>query len=144
MVMPPGDGLVAPPAGGPSQREREPGAADQPGGGLGGEPGQPGGLGGGQLDQAGARRARLPAAGRDGRVAEGDAQVSVVSVAVVVTGAAGGRGACGGRQLEQAAQVVADGYLAELGEGGQGGVPGRPRPRCGPGTGPSRARPCPF
>jgi len=47
-----------------------------------GEAGEPGGLGDGQLDGGDAGWARLPAAGRDGRVAEGYLQVSVANVAV--------------------------------------------------------------
>ena len=62
MVVPASDGLVAPAAGGPAQRERETGAGDQSAGGLLGQAGQPGSLGDGQLDEAGAGRAWLAAA----------------------------------------------------------------------------------
>ena len=80
-------------------------------------------------------RAGLAGVGGDGRVAEGYAQVSVVDVGVgVAAGAAGGAAGAGcGRQLDQAAQGVADGGVAELGEGGQGGVPADGVP--GPGLG---------
>ena len=67
-------------AAGPAQREGEPGAGDQPGGVVRGQAGEPGGLGDRQPDRGDAGRAGLPAAGRDGRVAEGDLQVSVADV----------------------------------------------------------------
>ena len=139
--MPPGAGLVAAPPPGPAQAEGEAGAGDQPGGVLPGQAFDAGGLGDGEPDRGDAGRAGLPAAGGDGRVAERDAQVSaadvVLAVAAVVTAAAGG----GVREGDVAAQVVADRCLPQLRQGGQGGVPGRPRPRRGPGTGPSRVRP---
>ena len=126
MVVPAGGGLVAPAAGGPAQGEGEAGAGDQPGGCLRGQAVQPGGLGGGQPD---GDDAGLPAVGWHGRVTEGNRQVSVVHVvAVVWTGAfAGGSGACG-RELDAAVQAVADGGVAELGHGGQGGMPADPVP----------------
>ena len=71
--------------------------------------------------------------GGDGRVAERDAQVSVAGlVPVVVSAAVVSAAVCGsavvaaggrGREGDVAAQGVADGGVAELGEGGQGGVP---------------------
>ena len=108
-----------------------------------GQPGEPGGLGDRQPDQAQPARAGLAGVGGHGRVAEGDAQVSVIGISVGV--AAGCRRAgSGGRQLDQAAQGVADRDAAELGEGGQRGVPagGVPGPHLS--TGPSQARPFPF
>jgi hypothetical protein len=45
VVVPAGGGLVASPSQRPAQDEREPGAGDQPGGGLPGQCGEPGGLG---------------------------------------------------------------------------------------------------
>src|SRR6266568_8322633 len=85
----PGGGLVQPSPQRPAQREGQAGAADQPCGVLAGEAGEPGGLGNGQLDGGDAGRAGLPAAGRDGRVADGYLQVSVADVAVAGRGAAG-------------------------------------------------------
>jgi len=130
VVVPSGGGLVAPSAGGPAQGEGEPGAGDQPGGGLRGQAGQPRGLGDRQPDGAEAGRARLAAADGHRSVAEGDLQVGVVNVIAGVRGravASGGGGACGG-EAGAAAQGVADGGLVELGEGGQGGVPADPVP----------------
>jgi hypothetical protein len=119
---------VAPSAGGPAQGEGEPGAGDQPGGCLRGQAGQPRGLGDRQPDGAEAGRAGLPAADGHRRVAEGNPQVGVVDViAAVRGGAVAGSGVCGG-ELDVAAQGVADGGLAELGEGGQGGVAADPVP----------------
>ena len=140
--MPAGAGLVAAPPPGPAQAEGEAGAGDQPGGVLPGQAFDAGGLGNGELDRADAGRAGLPAAGGDGRVAERDAQVSaaevVFAVAAVITAAAGG----GVREGDVAAQVVADSCLPQLRQGGQGGVPGRPRARPWPGPGPSPGGPC--
>jgi hypothetical protein len=79
VVVPAGGGLVPSPAGGPAQREGEPGAGDQPGGVVRGQAGEPGGLGDRQPDRGDAGRAGLPAAGRDGGVAERDLQVSVLT-----------------------------------------------------------------
>ena len=59
------------------QREGEADAGDQPGGVLPGEAGEPGGLGDRQLDGGDAGRA---AADRDGRVTEGNQQVSVADM----------------------------------------------------------------
>ena len=117
----------------------EAGAGDEPGGVLPGQAFDAGGLGDGEPDRGDAGRAGLPAAGGNGRVAERDAQVSAADVAVVATAVVA---ACagGGREGDVAAQVVADGCLPQLGDGGQGGVPAEPRPRRGPGTGPSPGR----
>ena len=117
----------------------EAGAGDEPGGVLPGQAFDAGGLGDGEPDRGDAGRAGLPAAGGNGRVAERDAQVSAAGVAVV---AAAVVAACagGGREGDVAAQVVADRCLPQLGDGGQGGVPAEPRPRRGPGTGPSPGR----
>ena len=124
VVVPAGGCLVLPSPGGPAQREGEAGAGDQPGGVLRGEAGEAGGLGDRQPDGGDARRAGLPAAGGDGRVAEGDLQVSVGDIGVVDGGAAVVRVlAGGGGQLDGAAQGASDGGGPELGEGGQGGVP---------------------
>ena len=84
---------------------------------LAGEADQPGGLGDGELDRADAGRAWLSGPGGDGRVAEGDAQVSadgLLLLLLILLGA--GRG----REGDVAAQGVADGGMTELGEGGQG------------------------
>src|SRR6266852_4687107 len=96
VVVPSGAGLVPAPPPGPAQVEGEAGAGDAAGG-----------LGDGEPEGADAGRAGLPGPGGDGRVAERDAQVSVVSlvpavapavivpVAVfesVVVAAGGGRG----------------------------------------------------
>ena len=124
-----GGGLVASAAGGPAQGKGKAGAGDQAGGGLG----RPGGS---------AVRSRRPiagwgrcGAGRAGRRRRapvrrrGNAQVIIVNVVAAAGGgaAAGGSGACGGG-LDAAVQGVADGGLAELGEGGQSGVPADPVP----------------
>ena len=128
MVVPAGNSLVPSSPGGPAQGEREPGPADQPGGVLPGQGGEPGGFGDGQLDGADVLGAALPGAGGDGCVAERDTQVSVLDLSVARAGVqvaglavavAGGRGGKG----DNAGQGVADGDLAELGEGGQRGVP---------------------
>src|SRR5260370_28403892 len=86
--MPAGGGRVQPPRERPAEREGQAGAGDQPGGVLPGEAGEPGGLGERQLDGGDPWRAGLPAAIRDGRVAEGYLQVSVADVAVASRGAA--------------------------------------------------------
>ena len=91
-----------------------------------------------------AGRAGLPAAGRDGRVAEGYLQVSVADVAVGRGGVGVVVAVAGGREGDAAGQRAADGGGPELGQGGQGGMPADRRPRCGPGTGPSRTRPFRF
>ena len=125
MVMPAGDSLVAPSAGGPAQGEGEQGAGDQRGAHLRGQAGQSRGLGDREPDGAEAGRAGLAAAGGHRRVAEGYSQVSVAYRGVVAgSGAAvaGGDG-CGGQEPGEAADGVADGDAAELGERGQGGVP---------------------
>ena len=59
-------------------------------------------------------------ADRDGRVGEGNQQVSVADIAVVrgVAGVVPGAG-----ELDVAGECVADGGGPELGQGGQGGVP---------------------
>ena len=110
MVVPPGGGLVPPAPGGPAQPERQAGRGEQPGRPVGGQAGEPGGLGDRQPDQAGPARAGLAGVGGDGRVAEGDAQVSVVhvSVGVAVAGcalalSAGGRSIRPHRALRMAA-----------------------------------------
>ena len=107
----------------PAEREGQAGAGDQPGGVLPGEAGEPGGLGERQLDGGDPWRAGLPAAIRDGRVAEGYLQVSVADVAVASRGAARMVLAVAGGEGDAAGQRAADGAGAELGEGGQGGVP---------------------
>src|SRR5487761_521153 len=123
VVVPAGGGLVPPPPGRPAQREGEPGAGDQPCGVVRGQAGEPGGLGDRQPDRGDAGGAGLPAAGRDGGVAERDLQVSVADLviaarrAAAVTSAAGGGG-----QGDAAGKCAADGGGPELGEGGQGGV----------------------
>ena len=120
VVVPAGDGLVPPSPDGPVQREGEGGAGDQPGGVLPGETGEPDGLGDRQPDGGDAGRAALAAADRDGRVTEGNQQVSVADIAVVhgvVAGVVPGAG-----ELDVAGERVADGGGPELGEGGQGGV----------------------
>ena len=122
MVVPPGGGLVPPAPGGPAQPEGELGWGEEPCCPVGGQAGEPGCLGDRELDQAQPTRAGLAGVCGDGGVAERYAQVSVIDVAVGVAGA-GGRGCRGGRQVDEAAQGVADGGLAELGERGQGGVP---------------------
>ena len=101
---------------------------------ISGQAGEPGGLGDRQPDQAEPARAGLARIGGHGRVAEGDAHVSVVHVSIGVAAAAAGGAACG-RQLDQAAQGIADGGLAELGEGGQGGVSAGRVPGAGATTG---------
>jgi len=73
--MPAGGGLVQPSPQRPAQREGQASAGDDPGGVLPGEAGEPGGLGDGQFDGGDGGRAGLPAAVRDGRVAEGYLQV---------------------------------------------------------------------
>lgn len=77
--------------------------------------------------------AGLPGPRGDGRVAEGDAQVSAADLLLffllfllLLPGA-------GGREGDVGAQGVADGGTAELGERGQGGVPASRVP--GPGLG---------
>src|SRR6266542_1628389 len=133
--MPAGGGLVQPPPQRPAQREGQAGAADEPGGvlaGGAGEAGEAGGLGDGQFDGGDAGRAGLPAAGRDGRVAEGYAQVGVADDAaagrgcagVVVAGGGGGEG-------DAAGERAADGGGPELGEGREGGVPADAVPGAG-------------
>src|SRR5271166_4298435 len=92
--------------------------SDEPGGVLAGEAGQPGGLGDGEPDRADAGRAGLPGPGGDGRVAEGDAQVSAADLLLFFLLLLPGAGE---REGDVAAQGVADGGTAELGERGQGG-----------------------
>jgi len=122
-VMPAGGGLVPPSPGGPVQSEGETGPGDEPGGVLPGESGKPDGLGDRQLDTGDAGRAELAAADRDGRVAEGNQQVSVTD-SVVVRGVAGVLPAAGdgGSQGDAPGERAADGSGPELGQGGQGGV----------------------
>ncbi len=132
-MVPSGAGLVPAPPPGPAQVKGEAGAGDEPGGVLAGEADQAGGLGDGEPDGADAGRAGQPGPGGDGRVAERDAQVSVVGLvpvvapAVILPGAVFGSvvaaGGWRGRESDVAAERVADGDIAELGEGGQGGVP---------------------
>jgi hypothetical protein len=124
---------------GPAQVKCEAGTGDEPGGVLPGEADQAGGLGDRQLDRADAGRAGLPGQGGDGRIPEGYAQVSVADLllvivfvlviaglaVVVVVGGGGGRG------RDVAAQAVADGDVAELGERGEGGVPADSVPGAG-------------
>ncbi len=114
--------MAASPAG-PAQVEGEAGAGDEPGGVVPGQAFDAGGLGDGEPDRGDAGRAGLPGPGGDGRVAERDAQVSaadvVLAAGAVVTARAGG----GAGEGDVAAQVVADGGLPQLGQGGQGGVP---------------------
>jgi len=155
-VVPSGAGLVLAPPPGPAQVEGEAGAGDEPGGVLAGEAGQAGGLCNGELDRADAGRAGLPGEAGDGRVAEGDAQAGAAGLLLLAASphrsqrrgtprpAGGGRDGGRGRKGDVAAQRVADGGVAELGERGQGGVPADRVPRCAPGTGPSRACPSRF
>ena len=116
-MVPAGDGLVQPSPDRPAERESQAGAGDQPGGVLPGEAGEPGGLGDGQLDGGDAARAWLPAARRDGRVAEGYLQVSVAGIvagrdaAGLVIAVAG----CG--EGDAAGQRAADGSGPQLGQG---------------------------
>jgi hypothetical protein len=118
------------PAQEPAQGEGGPGAGDEPGGVLRGEGGQPCGLGDGQLDGGDPGRAGLAAEDRDRCVAEGEAQVSVaIAVRVRIRGRGRSGAVCvvaGGG--DGAVQGVSDGGLAELGQGGQGGVPADPVP----------------
>jgi hypothetical protein len=88
---------------------------------LPGQGGEADGLGDGQPDRRDAGRAGLAAAVRDGRVAEGDLQLSVADAAVAAAGAVAG--GAGGGQGDAAVQRAADGGGAELGEGGQCSVP---------------------
>jgi hypothetical protein len=81
-----------------------------------------------------ARRAGLPAAGGHRRVAEGNYQVSVVHVIVVVSAAVAGISG----EPDVAAQGVADGGLAEPGQGGQRGVPAGAFPGAGLGLVPAQ------
>ena len=74
--MPPGAGLVPPAPAGPPQVEGEAGVADEAGGVLPGQACQARGLGDGELDRGDAGRAGLAGPGGNGRVGEGDAQVS--------------------------------------------------------------------
>ena len=101
----------------------------------------------------------MAAADRDGGVAEGDLQVGVTDRAVAVAVAVADRGAGARRVLTGGVGVVvgvvdggqgdaggdrvADGCGAELGEGGQGGVPAGPVPAADLGLVPSRTRPSP-
>src|SRR5260370_1108735 len=135
---PAGGGLVQPPRERRAAREGRAGAGDQPGGVLPGEAGEPGGLGERQLDGGDPWRAGLPAAIRDGRVAEGYLQVSVADVAVASRGAARMVLAVAGGGGEAGRQRAPGGAGPELGGGGQGGVPAGARPGGGPGVGPCR------
>src|SRR3982074_1687444 len=85
--------------------------------------GKPDGLGDRQLDRGDAGRAGLAAADRDGRVAEGNQQVSICDSGVVrgVAGVLPAAGEGGGRGWA-AGYGAADGGGLELGQGGQGGV----------------------
>jgi hypothetical protein len=116
------------PAQGPAQGEGEPGAGDGPGGVLRGEGGQPCGLGDGQLDSGDPGRAGLAAPDRDRCVAERKAQVSVIIVGRFRVRGSSWSGVLRGGGLDGAVQGVPDGGLAELGEGGQDGVPADPVP----------------
>ena len=142
VVVPSGGGLVAPSAGGPAQGEGEPGAGDQPGGGLRGQAGQPRGLGDRQPDGAEAGRARLAAADGHRSVAEGDLQVGVVNVIAGVRGRAVASG--GGRRLRGRGRCRRTGRCGwrpgGAGRGRPGRCAGRSRPGSAPGTGPSRGR----
>src|SRR5262249_49917614 len=115
--MPAGDGLVQPSPEGPAQREGQAGAGDQPGGELPGEAGEPGGLRDGPPDGGDAGRARLPAARRDGRVAEGYLQVSVADVAVGRDAAGMVIALAGGGEGDAAGQRAPDGGGPQLGQG---------------------------
>src|SRR2546430_2624570 len=118
-----GLGLVAASPGGPARAEGGAGAGDRPGGVLAGQAFEAGGLGDGEPDRGDAGRAGLPAAGGDGRVAERDAQVGAADVVLAVAAAVVVANAGGGAwEGDVGAQVVADGGVAGLGEGGQGGV----------------------
>jgi hypothetical protein len=122
MVVPSGGSLVPSAPGGPAQPEGKLGWGKEPCCPVGGQAGEPGGLGYREPDQAQPTRAGLAGVCGDGRVAERYAQVSVINVCGGVAGA-GVRSCRGGRQVDETAQGVADGGLAELGERGQGGVP---------------------
>jgi hypothetical protein len=122
VVVPAGCGLVAAPPGGPAQREGEPGAGDQPGERLACQAGQPGGLGDGQPDRCDPGRARLAAAGGDGTSPRGISR-SASSTSSSWPFAGDAWAVSWGGQGDVAAQGVADGRVAELGEGGQRGVP---------------------
>ncbi|MGP0023842.1 MAG: hypothetical protein ACLPKE_10855 [Streptosporangiaceae bacterium] len=87
---------------------------------LPGQDGEPDGLGDGQPDRRDAGRAGLATAVRDGRVAEGDLQLSVADAAIAAGRALAGGAGCG--QGDAAVQRAADGG-AELGEGGQCSAP---------------------
>src|SRR5712691_13050479 len=85
---------------------------------------------------ADAGRAGLPGQGGDGRIPEGYEQVSVTDLLLVIvfvlviaglTVVVVAGGGCG-RGRDVAAQAVADGDVAELGERGEGGVPADPVP----------------
>jgi hypothetical protein len=150
-VVPSGAGLVAASPPGPAQVEGEAGAGDEPGGVLAGEAGQAGGLCDGELDGAGAGRAGLPGEAGDGRVAEGDARAGAAGLLLLLAAsphrcqrrgtpwpAGGGRDGGRGRKGDVAAQRVADGGVAELGERGQGGVPAEGVPGAGLGLVPAQ------
>ena len=140
VVVPAGGGLVAPPSGGPAQGEGQPGAGDDPGGVLRGKAGQPGGLGDRQLDESDSAGAGLAAAGGHRRVAEGDHQVSVVSVTVVavILGRAGPWPPGAGGRVISPCRAPRMAMWPELREGGQGGVPADPVPCPGLGLVPAQ------
>ena len=115
--MPAGDGLVQPSPDRPAEREGQAGAGDQSGGVLPGEAGEPGGLGDGQLDGGDAGRARLPAARRDGRIAEGYLQVSVADIAAGWDGVGMVIAVVGCGEGDAAGQRAPDGGGPQLGQG---------------------------
>ena len=86
-----------------------------------GQDGEPGGLGDGQPDRRDAGRAGLAAAVRDGRVAEGDLQLSGAGAALA-DGSAHRRRAWL-RERSCAGERAPDSGGPELGEGGQCSVP---------------------
>src|SRR6266498_5126185 len=124
VVVPAGAGLVASAPCGPAEAEGEAGAADEACFPVAGQALDAGGLGGGQPDRGDAGRAGLAAEGGQRRVAGGEQQVSG-AVSGLTDGRLADGGRSGGRRGGEAGvgERGLDGGGAQLGEGGQRGVP---------------------
>ncbi len=124
VVVPAGAGLMTSAPCGPAQVEGEAGPADEAGFPVASQPVDAGGLGGRQLDRGDAGRAGLAAEVRQRRGPGPELQVSAIGGWLVGDRLAGGRPGGGrGRQDCGSGERGLDRGGAQLGEGGQRGVP---------------------
>ena len=124
VVVPAGAGLVASAPCGPAEMEGEAGAADEAGFPVAGEAVDAGGLGGRQRDRGDAGRAGLAAEVGQRRGPGAELQVSAIGGRLAGDRLAGGRPGGGrGRQDCGSGERGLDRGGAQLGEGGQRGVP---------------------